>query len=122
MEHTGWRLAGGAVILLGFFMLVQKETAFDKGRAVFCVRHRLLGRYLVWSRALPLHDFDAVVLEQNDRGVDGKVCQVGLRRKIGRLFWIRQDSFSSVESCRRAEEFAHQLSCDTGLEMIETEV
>jgi len=122
IDHIGWRLAGGALITLGFFMLVQKETAFDKAQGVFHVRHRLVGRYLVWIRALRLDEFDAVVLERNDRGEDGKVCQLGLRRKLGRPYWLCSDSYSSLQPSRRIEEFAWKLSCDTGLEVVEVEV
>ncbi len=132
MPHVGWQLAGGAVCFMGLLMLIQIQTVFDKSRGLLCVHHRLFGHLPVWTQTFRLDEFDAVVVERHEsyhpswpRAESENYFisyRIGLRRKMGRRFWIRHDSFSSLESSRRAEEFAWRLSCDTGLETIETEV
>jgi len=131
MAHTGWRLAGGAVIIVGLLMLVQKKTSLDKPQGVLHVAHHFLGFCPIWRRTFRLEQFDAVVIERrtsyhpsSPRAESENYdihYRVGLRRKTGRHYWVHHESFVSGQPCRRAEEFAHRLSCDTGLETIEVE-
>lgn len=128
MAHPGWRLAGGAVIVLGLLMLIQKRTILDKPQSVLHVAHHFLRFCPIWRRTFRLEQFDAVVIERRTSYHRAQSesydihYRVGLRRKTGRLYWVRDDSFVNGQPCRRAEEFAHRLSCDTGLEIIEIEV
>lgn len=131
-KSSGWRLAGSISILLGLLMLVQKMTVFDKSQGLLHVAHRFLGLFPLWWRRFKLDCFDAVIIERRTSYHPSSpraesesydiLCRVGLRRKAGRPFWLREDSFSSRESCRRAEEFAFRVSCDTGFEIVEVEV
>ena len=132
MAHTGWRLAGGAVIFLGLLMLIQKRTILDKPQSVLHIAHHLLGFCPIWRRMFRLEQFDAVVIERRTayhpsfpRAESESYdihYRVGLRQKTGRHYWVNGDSCVNSQSCRRAEEFAHRLSCETGLEIIEVEV
>ena len=131
-KSSGWRLAGSISVLVGLLMLVQKRTVFDKSQGLLQVAHRFLGLFPIWWRRFRFDCFDAVVIERRtsyhpsspraESESYGIYYRVGLRRKAGRPFWLREDSFSSRESCRRAEEFAFRVSCDTGFEIVEVEV
>ena len=132
MGHIGWGLVGGVLFILGVLMFIQKKITFDKGRRVFLEAHRFLGFLQVWQRTLPFDRFDAVVIEKKESAHPSWPRQesqnydisyrIGLRRKVGRPFWIRHDSFSYGQPYLRVEEFARRLSCDTGFEIIEVEV
>jgi hypothetical protein len=65
-------------------------------------------------------EFNAIVYERHD-DPEGEVThrrmRVGLRRQSGRKLWIRD--FCIDSSSRKAEEFAWQLSCDTGIEILD---
>lgn len=132
MAHTGWQLAGGAVFILGLFLLIQKQTIFDRPRGLLRAVHRALGFFPIWQRTLRLDEFDAIVVERREtyhpaqpraESEDFDInWRVGLRRKVGRPYWVCCDSAKHGQPHVRVEEFARRLSSDTGLEIIETEV
>ena len=131
-EHIGWQLAGGAILALGLLMPIQRKMILDKSRALLRETHRFLGFFPIWQRSFQLVQFDAVVVERREtyhpsgpraESQDYDILyRIGLRRKAGRPYWIRDESFRCGQSDLRVEEFAHRLSCDTGFEIVEVEV
>lgn len=132
LGHVGWRLAGGVSLFLGLAMLIQKKTIVDKSRGLLRVVHRFLGFLPVWQRTLHFDRFDAVVIEKGETYHPSRPLpesedydihyRIGLRRRIGRPYWIRHESVTNGQPCLRGEEVARRLSCDTGLEIVEIDV
>lgn len=132
LEHIGWRLAGGVSLFLGLALLIQKQTILDTSRGSLHSVHRFLGCGPFWRRTFQLDQFDAVVIERRETYHPSRPraesanfdiqFRVGLRRKQGRPYWVCQDSVANGQPCRRVEELARRLSCDTGLEVVEIDV
>jgi hypothetical protein len=78
-----------------------------------------MGRWVLSIHQYPFSEFDAIVCERREEAGDtgGHLISVGLQHRSGRRVWVR--TFPANGSNRGAEEFAWQLSCDTGIEIRE---
>jgi hypothetical protein len=109
----------GVIFLLLLAGCVGKQVRIDQVARVVGECQRLLGRWVLSTHLYPFSDFDAIVYERREEAGDtgGRLISVGLQHRSGRRLWVR--TFPANNSSRGAEEFAWQLSCDTGIEIRE---
>jgi hypothetical protein len=130
--RVGWQITGSILLLLGLLMLMRRKTIFDRHQRQLQSSHCFLGLVPIWQRTFQLDEFDAIVIERRETYHPARphpesdtydiFYRIGLRRKEGRPFWVRDDSFSNYQPCLRVEEFARRLARDTGLEIVEVDV
>lgn len=123
-----WRAMGwqwclpGAVLLIFAAGTLQRRAILDLSSRVLSERTSLFGHKLVSLSVMPLSEFTAVAYSVVRGSGEGGTtyCEVGLRHRSGREFWLRrfEGCFDGIPG-RQAEEFAWRLHCDTGIEIDE---
>jgi len=111
---------GALFTIGGFCMFIRPETVVDSRAAVVRREFRLFGRLRLWSHRFRFSDFAAVVIRHGRRSGwadDPDNYFVSLRCCSGRVLLIRYFQADSARACRPAEELAHRLSADLGIEI-----
>lgn len=108
--------AAGAVGLL-----VQRATSVDSSARVVCLRLRLFDYCPLWTRRWPFEEFDAVVrsahTDIDTLRIDSWL--VGLRRRSGRIVWVRYENVAPDTRSAAIDSVAQELAAVTGLPICE---
>jgi len=109
----------GVIFLLLLAGCVGKQVRIDRVGRVVGECQRLLGRWVLSTHQYPFSEFNAIIYERREEAGDtgGRSVSVGLQHRSGKRMWVR--TFPANNSSRSAEEFAWQLSSDTGIEIRE---
>ena len=109
----------GVIFLLLLAGCVGKQVRIDQAGRVVAECQRLLNRWVLSIHQYPFSEIEAIIYERREDAGDtgGRLITVGLQHRSGKRLWVR--TFPANNSTRSAEEFAWQLSCDTGIEIRE---